>query len=113
MRMMAMGRTNSLSGAGVGVGGAGENGAAGSGGATPTSMTTRPEDANAEASGSGTRNGEEPGLEQGEMGTEATDPALRPTEEGAERVLTFAVESLDMLRSVAQIFGESVEKAEA
>ncbi|GAA5985186.1 hypothetical protein JCM5350_004263 [Sporobolomyces pararoseus] len=39
--------------------------------------------------------------------------ALGPTEEAADRVLTFAVESLDMLRSVASIFGESVEKAEA
>ncbi|GAA6058508.1 hypothetical protein JCM10212_006947 [Sporobolomyces blumeae] len=39
--------------------------------------------------------------------------ALGPTEEAADRVLTFAVESLDMLRSVTNIFGESVEKAEA
>jgi len=39
--------------------------------------------------------------------------ALGPTEDAADRVLTFAVESLDMLRSVASIFGESVEKAEA
>jgi hypothetical protein len=38
---------------------------------------------------------------------------LSPTEEAADRVLTFAVESLDMLRAVAGIFGESVEKAEA
>ena len=42
-----------------------------------------------------------------------TNPALRPTEDAAERVLTFAVESLDMLKSVTQIFGDSVEKAEA
>ncbi|GAA5899397.1 uncharacterized protein JCM6883_005206 [Sporobolomyces salmoneus] len=42
-----------------------------------------------------------------------TRAALGPTEEAADRVLTFAVESLDMLRSVAGIFGESVEKAEA
>ncbi|GAA5922760.1 transcriptional regulator OPI1 [Sporobolomyces koalae] len=39
--------------------------------------------------------------------------ALGPTEEAADRVLTFAVESLDMLKSVSSIFGESVEKAEA
>ncbi|KAM0755658.1 Opi1-domain-containing protein [Meredithblackwellia eburnea MCA 4105] len=37
----------------------------------------------------------------------------RGPEDAAERVLSFAVESLDMLRSVTQIFGESVEKAEA
>ncbi|GAA95485.1 uncharacterized protein L969DRAFT_614927 [Mixia osmundae IAM 14324] len=35
------------------------------------------------------------------------------TEEAAERVLTFAVESLDMLRGVMIIFGESVDRAEA
>lgn len=45
--------------------------------------------------------------------TGRTNPALRPTEDAAERVLTFAVESLDMLKSVTQIFGDSVEKAEA
>lgn len=46
---------------------------------------------------------------------EASKPGPRhpSTEDAAERVLTFAVESLDMLRSVTQIFGESVEKAEA
>ncbi|GAA6036008.1 hypothetical protein JCM8097_005212 [Rhodosporidiobolus ruineniae] len=41
------------------------------------------------------------------------DLHLSPTEEAADRVLTFAVESLDMLRTVTSIFGESVEKAEA
>lgn len=35
------------------------------------------------------------------------------TQEAAERVLTFAVESLDMLKGVTQIFGESVDRAEA
>lgn len=44
---------------------------------------------------------------------DGSNPALRPTEDAAERVLTFAVESLDMLKSVTQIFGDSVEKAEA
>lgn len=48
----------------------------------------------------------------GTMGGVA-NTVLRPTEEAAERVLTFAVESLDMLKSVTQIFGDSVEKAEA
>ncbi|GAA6023673.1 hypothetical protein JCM11491_005268 [Sporobolomyces phaffii] len=48
-----------------------------------------------------------------EAASEAARAALGPTEEAADRVLTFAVESLDMLRSVANIFGESVEKAEA
>ncbi|GAA5871947.1 hypothetical protein JCM3774_000737 [Rhodotorula dairenensis] len=38
---------------------------------------------------------------------------LNPTEDAADRVLTFAVESLDMLRAVTGIFGESIEKAEA
>ncbi|BGP28549.1 transcriptional regulator opi1 [Rhodotorula toruloides] len=38
---------------------------------------------------------------------------LNPTAEAADRILTFAVESLDMLRSVTGIFGESVERAEA
>ncbi|GAA5981199.1 hypothetical protein JCM10908_004019 [Rhodotorula pacifica] len=38
---------------------------------------------------------------------------LSPTEDAADRVLTFAVESLDMLRAVTGIFGESIEKAEA
>lgn len=38
---------------------------------------------------------------------------LSPTEDAADRVLTFAVESLDMLRAVTGIFGESVERAEA
>ena len=38
---------------------------------------------------------------------------LSPTEDVADRVLTFAVESLDMLRAVTGIFGESIEKAEA
>ncbi|KAM0793366.1 hypothetical protein ACM66B_000821 [Microbotryomycetes sp. NB124-2] len=42
----------------------------------------------------------------------ATQAALRPTEDAAERVLSFAVESLDMLRSVTSIFGESIQKAE-
>ena len=46
-------------------------------------------------------------------GTPTGRPPLRPTEDAAERVLTFAVESLDMLKSVTQIFGESVEKAES
>ncbi|GJN92099.1 hypothetical protein Rhopal_005128-T1 [Rhodotorula paludigena] len=47
-------------------------------------------------------------------GLDAQDAtALRPTEEAADRILTFAVESLDMLRSVTGIFGESVERAEA
>lgn len=45
--------------------------------------------------------------------TPLLNSVLRPTEDAAERVLTFAVESLDMLKSVTQIFGESVEKAEA
>ncbi|GAA5891815.1 hypothetical protein JCM8208_002900 [Rhodotorula glutinis] len=45
-------------------------------------------------------------------GERAQDPALRPTEEAADRILTFAVESLDMLRSVTGIFSESVERAE-
>lgn len=52
------------------------------------------------------------GGDETEMG-ERAEGQLRPTEDAAERVLTFAVESLDMLRSVTQIFGESVEKAEA
>lgn len=43
----------------------------------------------------------------------ASNPVLAPTEDAAERVLTFAVESLEMLKSVTQIFGDSVEKAEA
>ncbi|KAK4055294.1 transcriptional regulator opi1 [Microbotryomycetes sp. JL201] len=42
----------------------------------------------------------------------ATQAALQPTEDAAERVLSFAVESLDMLRSVTSIFGESIQKAE-
>ncbi|KAL8276158.1 hypothetical protein RQP46_011452 [Phenoliferia psychrophenolica] len=49
----------------------------------------------------------------GTSSTPTGGPALRPTEDAAERVLTFAVESLDMLKSVTQIFGESVEKAES
>jgi len=43
-------------------------------------------------------------------------PSTQPTsitKEAAERVLTFAVESLDMLRGLTQIFGDSVERAEA
>ena len=48
-----------------------------------------------------------------QAGTSATNPALGPTEDAAERVLTFAVESLEMLKGVTTIFGESVEKAEA
>lgn len=47
------------------------------------------------------------------VGSGLANVVLRPTEEAAERVLTFAVESLDMLKSVTQIFGDSVEKAEA
>lgn len=42
----------------------------------------------------------------------AQQVVLGRTEEAAERVLTFAVESLDMLKSVTSIFGESVQKAE-
>ncbi|GAA5909223.1 hypothetical protein JCM6882_003770 [Rhodosporidiobolus microsporus] len=56
---------------------------------------------NGKAGGEG--NGEDAGRE-GEMSS---------TEEAADSVLTFAVESLEMLRSVTNIFGESVEKAEA
>ncbi|GAA6002818.1 hypothetical protein JCM10207_007697 [Rhodosporidiobolus poonsookiae] len=53
--------------------------------------------------------GKRPGQDEaGEDGAE-----LSPTEEAADRVLTFAVESLEMLRTVTGIFGESVEKAEA
>lgn len=37
----------------------------------------------------------------------------RATQQAAERILTFAVESLDMLRSVTAIFSESVERADA
>jgi hypothetical protein len=37
---------------------------------------------------------------------------LAPTEDAAERVLTFAVEGLDTLRAVTSIFGESIQKAE-
>lgn len=37
---------------------------------------------------------------------------LGPTEDAAERVLTFAVEGLDTLRAVTSIFGESIQKAE-
>jgi len=59
------------------------------------------------ASAAGQQDGE--GAQGGEM---AQDPALRPTEEAADRILTFAVESLDMLRSVTGIFSESVERAE-
>lgn len=59
----------------------------------------------------GPREEQEEGRDEGEEG--AGNPALRPTEDAAERVLTFAVESLDMLRSVTSIFGDSVEKAEA
>lgn len=46
-------------------------------------------------------------------GADDDSDARSTTEDAAERVLTFAVESLDMLRSVTQIFGDSVEKAEA
>lgn len=62
--------------------------------------------------GDGPREQDE-GRDGGEGGEGAGNPALRPTEDAAERVLTFAVESLDMLRSVTSIFGDSVEKAEA
>lgn len=44
--------------------------------------------------------------------SEASASNLGPTEDAAERVLTFAVESLDMLRSVTGIFGESIQRAE-
>ncbi|GAA5968366.1 hypothetical protein JCM21900_002392 [Sporobolomyces salmonicolor] len=53
------------------------------------------------------------GQHDGREDDEGDDIALGPTEDAADRVLTFAVESLDMLRSVTSIFGESVEKAEA
>lgn len=53
------------------------------------------------------------GTETTTNGNGATNPALGPTEDAAERVLTFAVESLEMLKGVTTIFGESVEKAEA
>jgi hypothetical protein len=35
------------------------------------------------------------------------------TERAADRILTFAVESLDMLKSITAIFSESVERADA
>ncbi|GAA5866436.1 hypothetical protein JCM1840_001317 [Sporobolomyces johnsonii] len=54
-----------------------------------------------------------PGQQDGRDDEEGDVIALGPTEDAADRVLTFAVESLDMLRSVTSIFGESVEKAEA
>ncbi|GAA5828134.1 hypothetical protein JCM11251_002605 [Rhodosporidiobolus azoricus] len=58
------------------------------------------------------QNGER--LSAGEDGEQQEgDGEMSPTEEAADRVLTFAVESLEMLRSVTGIFGESVEKAEA
>ncbi|SGY35384.1 BQ5605_C002g01760 [Microbotryum silenes-dioicae] len=41
-----------------------------------------------------------------------TSTALAPTEDAAERILTFAVESLDMLRGVTGIFSDSVARAE-
>lgn len=59
------------------------------------------------------RMGMNQGSEDASTSTLAPNPALRPTEDAAERVLTFAVESLEMLKSVTQIFGDSVEKAEA
>ena len=49
----------------------------------------------------------------GEEGGGALDPLLRPTEEAAARVLTFAAESLDMLKGVTQTFGDSISSAEA
>lgn len=48
----------------------------------------------------------------GGSSTEQRSAVLGRTEDAADRVLTFAVESLDMLKSVTNIFGESVQKAE-
>jgi transcriptional repressor OPI1 len=38
-------------------------------------------------------------------------PTKTSTEEVAGRILTFAIEGLDMLKAVTSIFGESVERA--
>lgn len=59
------------------------------------------------------RMGEEGGGEGGAGGEGFVDPVLRQTEEGAGRVFTFAVESLDMLKGVTQTFGDSISSAEA
>lgn len=58
---------------------------------------------------------ERPRAENGAEAMAIPSPGLvvGQTQEAAERVLAFAVESLDMLRGVTQIFGDSVEKAEA
>jgi transcriptional repressor OPI1 len=48
----------------------------------------------------------------GGSSAEQRSQVLGKTEDAADRVLTFAVESLDMLKSVTNIFGESVQKAE-
>ncbi|BGP12447.1 hypothetical protein JCM10213_006987 [Rhodosporidiobolus nylandii] len=107
-------RSGSWSGISVGT-------SAGGGGREDDFATTRPERmhesyfpgssfSSAGAGANGGENGKANGLGQ-ETGAE--DPELSPTEEAADRVLTFAVESLEMLRTVTSIFGESVEKAEA
>lgn len=58
-------------------------------------------------------NGEAATAPGAETSTGGAGALVGQTQEAAERVLAFAVESLDMLRGVTQIFGDSVERAEA
>jgi hypothetical protein len=55
-------------------------------------------------------------MSQGGSAPASTAPGAPPTtgvaKDAAGRVLTLAVESLDMLQGVAQVFGESLERAE-
>lgn len=52
------------------------------------------------------------GAEAAGTGAAGGAPTTGVAKEAAGRVLTLAVESLDMLQGVAQVFGESLERAE-
>lgn len=82
------------------------------GGAESELGTPRPEDQRMHDPHVESAAGRKTPTEAGRM-SDADMYELSPTEDAADRVLTFAVESLDMLRAVTGIFGESIEKAEA
>jgi len=52
-------------------------------------------------------------MQHGDVSTGGSDTTVSATHTAAERTLTFAVESLDMLRGVLGIFNDSVERADA
>lgn len=73
----------------------------------------RPRGASVSSVGSSSMHDIVPDASASTEGVQPSSSQRKATEQAAERILTFAVESLDMLRSVTAIFSESVDRADA